>query len=522
MEGSVNFELHEKFARALMAMPNEMWIFAGRGSGKTTQVTAPWLKHMAEAMPRSTGGIIGQSFTDLETKILQPIFIGWQMHGLEIDNHYVYGKRPYSDWDKPLTPVLDHSHVISFPNGSNIELISLHMKGSANSKSLQYIAGPEAKFFNAHQIREEVIPILRGHVKYFGDSPWYGAKLFETDKFSPNMSWLLDKRKLHDEDLIRTIIYYQLKMNDLILKRAGVSKSHGYTITRDIEKLQKVLNKLRKNTVYVGEANAYDNIRNLSSDYIHNMERTLTDYEFKIAIKNEDPTRSENGFYPDRNEEHLYISDDDEDDTKPVGVAFDYQASITPLVSFQVNDRVIPDVKTLNFLSSIYVKHPFGPRDVINTFCTRNRNRPCKIVYYFFDHTAVGERAGHKKIHEEITEYFEEEGWTVVEVYMFKAPLHSDKYNRFKYFLINKDGTTLPIRMHANRCAPLILSMDMTGTVETDKGTKKDKSKEKDRSFPQEQAPHQSDVFDMIAWGVLELDMYPAEEVISGGNVFLK
>ena len=69
-------------------------------------------------------------------------------------------------------------------------------------------------------------------------------------------------------------------------------------------------------------------------------------------------------------------------------------------------------------------------------------------------------------------------------------------------------------------CATLVLSMDQTETKETEEGTKKDKSKERDKNYPQEQTTHFSDAFDMAVWGVLELKMLPKNEVSGGGVRF--
>src|SRR5215217_963627 len=80
--------------KAALVMCNEMWCLWARGTGKTVGVIAPWILHKVENMPRSNGGLIGKSFTDLETKILQPLFLAFEMFGIEKDIHYTYGKKP--------------------------------------------------------------------------------------------------------------------------------------------------------------------------------------------------------------------------------------------------------------------------------------------------------------------------------------------------------------------------------------------------------------------------------------------
>ena len=514
------FSLNIPQARALTAMPKEMWILAGRGSGKTTGVTAPWAKHKVDVMPRSSGAIVGQSFNDIETKILEPLFEGWLMMGLEKDVHFVYGKRPPDHWKKSYVAVTNYDHWICFPNGSNIELISLHLAGSANGKSRHWLFGPEIKFFNPTRLRQEVFPILRGWKKHFAGCPWGGAKLFETDKFGPNIEWLLEKRKLHNEQIISAIIFFQLQMNELAIEIGNCSKSHSYKLLEKYKAIEARVSKLRSTAVYVGEFSALDNIMNLGESYFFDRKQDLSDYEYRIAILNEDPTKAEKGFYPDRKEEHLYRKAEDDDVLKPLGIALDYQASISPLVSCQINDRVIPGQMTLNFLDSMYVKQPQGLDDVIDLFCLKHRHRPCKVVYYYHDQTAIGDRNQHKCYRDEVKKRFEDNGWRVVLMYTGAAPNHDLKYNFIKKYLQNKEPVPYMIRFNQENCAALLLSMDMSGTKETEKGTRKDKDKEKDKDFPQEKTTHFSDVFDMLVDGILVKGKYPISEYSEGEVVF--
>lgn len=506
----VNFKLNKPQAAALLIMAHEMWLLWSRGTGKTVGAIAPWILHKVEVMPRSSGGLIGTSFADLESKILQPIFLAFEMLGYIKDEGYVYGKRPPDHWVKPLTPIIDYEHVVSFPNGTTMELISLHKKGSANGKSFQWIVGDEAKLLNENQLRQEVFPILRGHVRHFGDSPWYGAKLFVTDKYSPSLHWILEKRKLHDKALTDAILHYQIKYNNLQVRFADCTNENTKAkIKQKMGKLSDLLTALRKQSVYFSEASAYDNLENLSKDYIENMRRSMTGYEFSIAIENEDPTRAENGYYAARTEQHLYDHPFDDDVTKPLGVTFDYQASISPLAVFQVNDLVIPGGKSLNYLNNFYVLQPLGLKEVVDQFCDYYADRPCKQVFYFYDHTAKGRRNGHKSYKDEIVQFFTERGWTVVEIYMGQAPGHGIKYNRLKTFFEENEEGKLPIRIHRHRCATMVLAMDQTRTKETSAGTEKNKGTETKEGFPQEQSTHFPDAFDMGVWAVLEMDLYP-------------
>ena len=52
--------------------------------------------------------------------------------------------------------------------------------------------------------------------------------------------------------------------------------------------------------------------------------------------------------------------------------------------------------------------------------------------------------------------------------------------------------------------------MDLTETKETEKGTTKNKYRETEPNYPQEQATHFSDCIDQACWGVIQLKLYPS------------
>jgi hypothetical protein len=516
-ENTVTFEFNLPQARAATVMANESWIAAGRGTGKTVGIIAPWIIHKVHEMPGSNGGLIGQTFTQLETRILQPLFLafrqlGYKKYTPKFGGQYVYGKKPPDHWPEPLTPIEDYTKVITFYNGTTIELISLQVKGSANGKSLQWIVGDEGKYLNEIRLREEIFPILRGHVKEFGDSPWYGAKLFVTDKLHPNLHWFLNKKKLCNTKDVNTIIWYQTEVNRMYMELDSISQSEYYKRIKKIEEYEAILTAMRKNMVYYGEASALDNLANLKDDFFINMARSLTPYEFKIAILNFDPKRSEKNFYHGRTEKNMYYSAGFDDDiTQPIGIALDYQASISPLVSVQVND-LVNGRDQINILKSFHVLQPLGLKHVVNDFCQYHKDRICKTVYYFYDHTATGRRNMHKKYYEEVTGYFVDNGWHVQHVYMGQASGHGIRYNMINSWLKEEASDMadkLPIGFNANENTYLILSMDQTETLEKDKGTGKNKTKETDKNFPQEEAPHHGDCLDQIVWAINGQNLWP-------------
>lgn len=519
----INFELNAPQAKVITTMANQTWCPWARGTGKTTGVIAPWILHKVFAMPQSSGGLVGTSFEDLDTRILKAIFTAFNLFGLTEGVDYVYSKRPPDDWDKPFIPIpKKYDNVISFPNGTTMELISLSKMASANALNLQWLVGDEVKFFNEQKFNQEVIPILgRGNLdkEAISRSPWYGSLLMVTDKLAPNIHWILNKKKLHNERVANTVIKYQLDLNALNLKLAECEEKSRFKIKVKIAQIEKILSFLRRDLTQYIEAKSSENPF-LTDNFFSIQKQNMTAYEYKIQIENENPTKAENGFYAARTEQHVYQSEMDEDPLQPLGVVLDYQASISPLISFQVNDFLNPTKPTLNFTSAMYVLHPYGLKHVVDKFCQHHIHRPCKHVFYYYDHTAIAERNMHKRMSDEVVEYFKLNGWKVTEMYMGKAPSQNLKYQRIQFWMENEEQCKFPIRINERTCATLVLSMDQTETKETEEGTKKDKSKERDKNYPQEQTTHFSDAFDMAVWGVLELKMLPKNEVSGGGVRF--
>jgi hypothetical protein len=512
-------EFNKPQARALTVMANEIWCPWARATGKTTVLGVNWCLHKVEVMPGSIGGLVCTSFEDWKNKISQPFFAGLQMMGYKDGEDYCYGKRPPADWQKPLLPIIDFKNVISFPNGTCIIIISLFMKGSANGLSLQWLYVPEVKLMKEGQLRSEVFPILRGLYKEYGKSPWYGAKLMETDKYAPDIYWILEKQKLHDEKKVMAVLYWQLQYNELRGKLLTAPESTANKYKRTMRAIQALLDTLRRDLVYYGEANALDNIENIGEAYIENMRRSLTDYEFRISILNENPMKVEKSFYPGRNDNHLYCMDKDDDVSKPLVVALDYQASISPLVACQFSERVTGK-RTLNFLQAHYVLQPLGLRHVVDAFCEANKLRPCKEVIYLYDHTAVAKDSVRNPYWVEVEDAFKKNGWSIRSIYMGAAPGHSEKYRKMDHWFAEDTDTTVPIRMHKIHCAHMIMSMDMAG-LKNNAGIEKDKSTEKKKNYPQHLATHFSDVFDQLAWGLLEQKLYSGHTV-STGDVALR
>ena len=123
-------------------------VVAGRRTGKTYGIGAPFALRNMQRMPGSTGGIVVPTFRHGLTNTLPGLFSFWKNVGLVEGIHYVVGKRPPKTFAKAKIEPREYEHVISFYNGSRAVLISQDITGSSNSLTLDWLLVDEAKFIN--------------------------------------------------------------------------------------------------------------------------------------------------------------------------------------------------------------------------------------------------------------------------------------------------------------------------------------------------------------------------------------
>jgi hypothetical protein len=502
---------------------NETWALAGRGGGKTSGGIAPFLIDMVFSMPRSSGAIIGLSYEHLDSNTMPPLLKALAEMGYYEGVNYVYGKRPPASWPKPYIPVLEYDHCLIWRNGTSIQKVSLVRKASTNALSIQWGIFDEAKFMNAQQLYDEIFPIFRGNEQYFKHKSEYLSKFFATDKKPgkgapySQVKWILDKRKHNDWQLINAVITLQLAVNEEVDLYYKSGKKKRIELKASIGKMNGILNQLRKDLVYVCEFSALENINNLGGekwlrDKIRN---SKSDYDFQVTYLNLDPDKPEEAFYPDFDENiHGYYDENDIEHNLPFIITADYQHSVAPIPISQISTRNGKSKKGLWTVDEVYTLAPQGLSDAVKLFCAKHRSHGKKLVYYVYDHTAVGKRVEADEYYKIVVKVLKAEGWAVVEVYMGEAPSHYVKYEVFKEYL--KD-TSVPLGINRFRCPKLITSIKFSPAVSIKGKTHKDKTSEQDSDLDQSETTHFSDAWDQKLWAVKRLQLVKMRTSGTGG-----
>jgi hypothetical protein len=485
-----------------------------RAGGKTSGGIGPRIVHLSEKMPRSQIGLVCDTFERIEKSLVPGLRAYWTEElGLIPGVDFVEHKKPPDHWTKPLFVPSSWDHVISFSSGFIICEISLAVQGSANGFNLQAIIGDEVKYWDELKFKSEVKPAIRGARKHFGHLPEFQSQWFFSDKLpgkGADINWVLKKKKEVDHELVDLVYTLQLEVFKLQQESAQAnSESTRYRKQQEIDEIEELLRVLRMDLVYYCDALPYENKEALGDKYFRDQKRDLTKYEYEVAIENKDPDKAIEPFYPDFGNQHLYWSKADYNPNKSLIISLDYQHTITPVVTAQFDRINGSPYTTLNFIQSLHAI-PGDIDTALKLWCDAFKDHREKVVYFIYDHTAIGRSPHGKTFKDKVVDYLASEGWSVVEVFTGDAPDHDIKQEAFKKWFRNQ--TDKAIRMNEGRNEFLKKSIDKTDAVLVNGKTKKDKSTEKSKKVPQEESTHYSDTFDMIIWGVLELDLVPMSD----------
>ncbi len=513
----------------------EEWHVIGRGTGKTEGILATKSTNRIKEMPRSTQIIIGATFQQILTRTLPPLVAGWERLGYRLGNEYLVGVRPPEKWRKkwnwvgPYRPPFKWEYVLSFYNGAVFQLVSQDRIGSTNGMSVDGIIGDEAKLLNRERLHSETIPANRGIIKDFENNPQHHYMCFTTDMpIGSAGRWILDKETEMDTTKVSLILKLQGKVQDLKLrllelKTAENPKSFN-RIKTEINLLKKYIQyDLRKGLVFFQEASTLSNIHAVGIDYIRSMMRNLSGFDFETSILNRRPSKLEDGFYPDLNEEHHgYFAydyhhfenigydfqrlkeadnasiDSDYDTNSPLHISLDYNRRICPIVVAQIHDTEI------RIINGIFEKYPSKLRETLKAFCTYYTNHKRKMLYFWYDHTATAEYAHANSQSDEVISYLRSNGWTVIERYIGKASSHERRYTMWGHLLKEDGFYKFTFKYNRERAKYLGISMNKAGTEYKRQGFGKNKTTEQDKNFPAEESTHFSEAADMLVWGILE------------------
>jgi len=491
---------------------------ANRGGFKTSLGMAPFAEECAYEFPRGSGVIVGPTFEHLYDNTLNALVKGLTDIGFVDGIHFVVRVKPPDDWPKPFINIATkkYDNLMTWHNGYTDHLVSLARLGSTNALSVTNGKFDEAKLLDESTLMSEVFPIFRpfkGMPAKWKMSSLLYAKFFSTDKLAPpnKINWILEKRKLNNPVKNQVIMTLQMALNVLNDEYNASGKNKKRELRPQINRLEVRLYNLRKNLTLYIEADHNDTQVIQGPEWYKDKVDILKPYELKIAIHNEDPTRPEDGFYPDYDPDvHGYRNLKDYDSNKPFIISLDYQHSVSPMPICQISRLPGAEVESLNYIDELSTLAPQGLEDAVQEFCDRYKTHNKKRIYYIYDQTATGKRNDAVQYYKIVLRTLRKNRWNVVSIYTGQAPEHFDKYNDTKAWL-QADTTEMPIRINLDKCVFLDISIKGAEAITRKKGntlvTRKQKKYEDSAAYPkldQRTTTHFSDCFDMTNHAVIK------------------
>jgi len=497
--------------------------FWGRGTGKTEGPGVDFTLFNALSMPQSLGGVVSVSYDKLLTFIVPKLLKGYERYGYLQGVHFWDRKFAPSELKRkrPFLSPSDPKHFIHFFNGSGLQLLSLDRLGISNAADLDYIYADECKLFDYDKF-VEVLHTNRGNKEHFGHLSQHHSILLTTDRpQNSNGDWLYDIAENADGEMLELVLMIQQRIFELNeeVQNSRTKKSRQQKL-KLIEEFEEQLNELRRELVYVSEASTLDNIHALGADVIKDLKRELSDIVFRISVLNERIREVEDGYYKDlddRKHGYLAIQYDyidrqdinfktvkanskwynDINSNEPLDIALDYNAKINNIVTGQSS------VKRYNFIHAAYSRgkiqdlfteewHPFF------------KAHPCKHVNFFYDHTAIPEKADSAFSYADtVVQCLERLGWTVNRVYIGQQPSHRSRFLLWEKLLNNMDSDYPSFSFNRSTCEYWYDRCKDTGTRISREGFEKDKTNEKKPNFDQAKAPHITDAGDTLLIGAV-------------------
>lgn len=449
--------------------PFKMFL-GGRGAGKTTVAGVETYQDMA-TMPKGRAFLSGNTYGGILNITLPGIERKWIELGLEEGEDYVIGVKPPAFFEKCLDEPRKYQNVISFANGYRILLFSMDRPDLNRGGS--FVAGDvdEAALLDHEEVTRVLVPSLRGFTREYRHKRRGCFRAYTSIPWKPSGYWVLD---------------YEEKAK---------ANPKEYTFV---------------------EATAMDNIDALGADYIQRLQAEMPYLEFLVEVMNQRIRKVADAFYhafdPERHTytiKYLYdesgrgitttgVLDRHYKEDELLDVSFDFSGYFNCATVFQAN-RFRDSTGALHtgefLLRQLYVKQEDGKvAELVDKFIAQYAAHKNKLVRLW------GEPRGHdpkpdtpKTLFQQIADRLRLAGWRVeIKVQPGQVRSHKERCE-FINELLKEDGALPRLRVNDQTAKDVIIAMQVTGTK--DDGSK-DKSKEKDRQFPQEHAPHFTDCVD--------------------------
>lgn len=445
---------------------------AGRGFGKSTLI-ALILLFLLKAMPRAKIFFSSTTLEQVKNSTLPPVLEKLAEMGLFEDKHFVIGKNPWSAnskcaWFKrPISPVKKYDNVITFWNGFTVVILSAAKPDSQRGGSYDAGIVDEAAFVKRSFWEKVLLKMVRGNLYRFDTPMHHNIFILTSQPRKTEGMWVMEMEEKALSDPMKFLFMW---------------------------------------------ASAKDNALVLGKEWFKTQKATSSHLDYLIEVENIRLKKLPNGFYHRYNEQRHQYKPSREIlgnmlDVRPnelLEMSFDFSGKFNCATIWQEQDFVERCVH------QFHVKDNGKIKQLVDDICKHFKHQGFKYVRLW------GEPRGRDRnpfdeddIFTIIRKRFESHGWGAeIMVPTGVATKHHKERFAFMETLMDEEDPRLPKLRINEVSAPNVITSIQGCDIKPD--YTKDKSNEKDESFPQENAPHYSDTMDYYlyykhAWRLSDL-----------------
>lgn len=299
--------------------PKNLYIIAGRGTGKTSDILADRAMEIVYDMPGALIAFVGDTYMNLHKNTVKTFLDGWERLGWREATdtqagHFVVDKQPPSYFERPSSRVDTYKHTITTFNGTVFNLVSMDRPSSGAGNNYQHLLGDEAKYFKEAKLKK-LTPAIRGDYVKYGSSIYYRGRTFTTDYPDANdvreENWILRQRSAMDKKQIQAALDCAMVVNEIR------SEYYQAQLLQDTDKLKRIANKLQKweerlykirtNSTLFYIASSFVNVDILTEGYFFEQFQELEFEDYKTSILSMKPSLEVGSrFYGNLDETHFY------------------------------------------------------------------------------------------------------------------------------------------------------------------------------------------------------------------------
>lgn len=317
----------------LMILSKSLYMVAGRGSAKTTDIQVNRLIEMAYDMPGAPVVWVADTYSNLQKNVLRTVEEGLKAKGFIEGIHYVKGKKPpeFSPAEipdglppkikehfwKPYNKLSTYQHTIIFFTGLNITFGSLDRPASLAGGNYVHVFGDEAKYFREQRVLN-LQKAIRGMRAKYGNSVFYRGRTFTTDMPNPDnvgeYDWILKRSEGMSAKSLILVLKCAMIVNEALQEYIAACESGDReemtkkkrTWQRWVERwIAARMDKDAYTMFYI--ASSYVNVDILTPDWFHDA-FTEDFIDAKTTVLSLKPTPEKGDlFYANLGERHFYM-----------------------------------------------------------------------------------------------------------------------------------------------------------------------------------------------------------------------